>query len=68
MQIESVLQTKNRSELAKKSVFCSPTCNTLLPLLTFLTFEPSHEIMALFVLRKFILQTHMCSHPVDLDV
>ena len=24
MQTESVLQTKNRSELAKKSVFCSP--------------------------------------------
>ena len=24
MQIESVLQTKNRSEPAKKSVFCSP--------------------------------------------
>ena len=31
-------------------------------------FEPSHEIMALFVLRKPILQTRMCSHPVWLDV
>ena len=25
--------------------------------------EPSHEIMALFVLRKLILQTRMRSHP-----
>ena len=31
-------------------------------------FEPAHEIMALFVLRKLILQTHMRSHPVGLDV
>ena len=31
-------------------------------------FEPPHEIMALFVLCKFILQTHMHSHPVGLDV
>ena len=30
--------------------------------------EPSHEIMALFVLRKLILQTRMRSHPVGLDV
>ena len=30
--------------------------------------EPSHEIMALFVLRKLILQMHMRSHPVGLDV
>ena len=29
--------------------------------------EPAHEIMALFVLRKLILQTHMRSHPVELD-
>ena len=28
----------------------------------------AHEIMALFVLRKFILQTCMRSHPVGLDV
>ena len=27
-----------------------------------------HEIMAFFVLRKLILQTHMCSHSVGLDV
>ena len=26
------------------------------------------EIMALFILRKIILQTHLCSHPVGLDV
>ena len=31
-------------------------------------FEPSHEIMALFVLRKLILQTRMRSHPVGLEV
>ena len=30
--------------------------------------EPAHEIMALFVLRKLILQTRMRSHPVGLDV
>ena len=33
-----------------------------------LTIEPSLEIMALFVLRKFILQTCMCRHPVGLDI
>ena len=32
------------------------------------SFEPSHEIMALFVLRKLILQPRMRSHPVGLDV
>ena len=31
-------------------------------------YEPAHDIMALFVLRKFILQTGMRSHPVGLDV
>ena len=31
-------------------------------------FEPAHEIMALFVFRKLILQTRMHSHPVGLDV
>ena len=31
-------------------------------------FEPVHETLALFVLRKFNLQTHMHSHPVGLDV
>ena len=30
--------------------------------------EPADEIMGLFVLRKLILQTHMRSHPVGLDV
>ena len=30
--------------------------------------ESSHEIMALFVLRKLILQMHTRSHPVGLDV
>ena len=31
-------------------------------------FEPAHEIMALFVLHKLILQMRMRSHPVGLDV
>ena len=31
-------------------------------------FEPAHKIMALFDLRKNILQTRMHSHPVGLDV
>ena len=31
-------------------------------------FEPAHEIMALFVLRKLILQTRMHGHPLGLDV
>ena len=30
--------------------------------------EPCHEIMVLFVLRKIILQMHMRSNPVGLDV
>ena len=30
--------------------------------------EPTHEIMALFILRKPILQTPMHSHPAGLDV
>ena len=32
------------------------------------TWEPTHEILALFVLLKFILQIRMRSHPVRLDV
>ena len=32
------------------------------------TSEPSHEIMALVILRKLILQMHMRSHPMGLDV
>ena len=31
-------------------------------------FEPAHEIMARFILRKLILQMHMRSHQVGLDV
>ena len=30
--------------------------------------DPAHEIIALFILRKLILQTRMRSHPVGLDV
>ena len=33
-----------------------------------MTIEPCHEIMVLFVLYKLILQTHMLSCPVGLDV
>ena len=33
-----------------------------------MTFEPSHEIMVLFILHKLILQTRMHSYPVGLDV
>ena len=37
--------------------------------LTLLTsIEPCHEIMELFILRKLVLQTRMCSHPMGLDV
>ena len=39
-----------------------------IPILYARPFEPSHEIMALFVLRKLILQTRMRSHVVGLDV
>ena len=31
-------------------------------------YEPAHVIMVLFVLRKLVLQSHMRSHPVGLDV
>ena len=33
-----------------------------------MSIEPTHEILALFVLRKFILLIRMRSHPVWLDV
>ena len=36
--------------------------------LTGYLYEPAHEIMVLFILRKFILQTRMRSHPVGLQV
>ena len=34
---------------------------------TYSVFEPAREIMALFVLRKHIIQTRMHSHPMGLD-
>ena len=40
----------------------------LVVVIHYLTYEPSHEIMVLFVLRKLIVQTRMRSHPVGLDV
>ena len=49
-------------------IFVRPAQGTyfLVPLKSL--FEPSHEIMVLFVIRKLILQTRMRSHPVVLDV
>ena len=41
---------------------------TAMPMYRSISFEPSHEIMVLFVLRKLILQTRMRSHPIELDV
>ena len=40
----------------------------LLKSLLQLTFEPCHEIMVVFILRKLILQMRMRSHPVGLDI
>ena len=37
-------------------------------LISYIINVPAHEIMALFVLRKLILQTRIRSHPVVLDV
>ena len=42
--------------------------NVVVSVVFFILFEPAHEIIALFILRKFILQTRICSHPVELDV
>ena len=49
--------------LLKQRVIHIPTSSPLTSI-----YEPSHEIMVLFVLRKLILQTRMRSHPVGLDV
>ena len=43
-------------------------CEAQISVIEFSIVEPSHEIMALFVIRKLILQSCMCSHPVGLDV
>ena len=48
--------------------FCVQGVGFSFCLTSLLSFEPSHEIMVLFVLRKLILQTRMHSHPVGLDV
>ena len=39
-----------------------------LPSVLNILFEPAHEILALFVLRKLILQTRMHSHTLGLHV
>ena len=49
-----------------QSVFNATHHNTVLDII--FPNKPSHEIMALFVLHKLILQTCMHSHPVGLDV
>ena len=41
---------------------------TLFLIMMHKSYEPAYEIMALFVLRKLILQTPMRSHPVGLDI
>ena len=51
------------------SIFCTITFrHFIFSFLISYQYEPSHEIMANFVLRKLILQTRMRSHPVWLDV
>ena len=44
------------------------SCTSVLNGVAVGAFEPTHEILTLFVLRKFILQIRMRSHPVGLDV
>ena len=52
--------------------YCSSWCRRWAAILhsgiTWMSFEPPHEIMVLFVLRKLILQTRMRSHLVGLDI
>ena len=43
-------------------------CREIKKMIPKLSNEPCHKIMALFVFRKLVLQTHMRSHPVGLDV
>ena len=52
------------------AVWYEYSCKCLFPFVRLRGFlyEPYHEMMALFVLRKLILQTRMRSHPVGLDV
>ena len=54
------------TELAAVNLVCTTWRGLLLPANTI--FEPEHEIMVLFVLRKLILQMRMRSHLVGLDV
>ena len=57
-----------------QSLLCSHLCNNFnegykyMYVVLWPSFQPPHEIMALFVLRKLILQTRMRSHPVRLDI
>ena len=56
----AILAIEGRSLVTLRQSACNDIKNCLI--------EAAHEIMALFVLRKLILQTRMCSHPVGLDV
>ena len=54
--------------LVNQKYWCKRVCvNVVTVVERYLLNESSHEIMALFVLRKLILQTRMRSHPVGLD-
>ena len=49
---------------------CSPNQKSIqmIPILILWLNEPCHEIMVLFIFCKLILQMHMGSHPVGLDI
>ena len=55
------LSSKNKVLIFSKST--CPFCTRVSVII-----GPAHEIMALFVLRKLILQRRMCRHSVGLDV
>ena len=58
-QLKSVTSLHLTGEV-EKGLKCCAACDP--------SNEPAHEIMALFVLSKLILQTRMRGHPVGLDV
>ena len=66
---ESLKQTQGRpSRLPSDSRRDKSHQSLLMKVQPNYTNEPTHEVMALFVLRKLILQTCRRSHPVGLDV
>ena len=68
---EGSMRIELRSEHYAKGALCGSTGHASYSVIPSLfnanTFEPAHEIMVLFVLRKLILQTRMRSHPVGLE-